>query len=131
MQSKLEERGPGWSGCASLPANIFLDKNGNFGVKPIDELKSLRSKELLSVTNKSITSVNRGLAKVQGDLLEVIVELEGKDAKKFGVSVLKSPDDREHTLIYYDAENKKLKADGSNLFFPIMPYIAASSHNSS
>ena len=45
--------------------------------------------------------------------MEVVVELESKVANKFGVSVLKSPDDREHTLIYYDAENKKLKADGS------------------
>jgi sucrose-6-phosphate hydrolase SacC (GH32 family) len=106
-------RGPGWSGNASLPANIFLDKNGNLGVKPIDELNSLRSKELLSMTNKSLASVNQELVKIQGDLLEVVVELESKVANKFGVSVLKSPDDREHTLIYYDAENKKLKADGS------------------
>lgn len=104
-------RGPGWSGNVSLPAHIFLDQKGNLGVKPIDELKSLRAQELLSVSNKSMAVVNRQLEKIKGDLLEIIIELESSDATKYGIKVLKSPDDKEETVIYYDALNKKLKAD--------------------
>jgi beta-fructofuranosidase len=104
-------RGPGWSGNASLPANIFLDKNGNLGVKPIDELKSLRDKELISISEKNISRVNQELSKIKGDLLEVVVEIDGKKATKYGVKLLKSANDQEGTLIYYDVESKKLKAD--------------------
>jgi beta-fructofuranosidase len=104
-------RGPGWAaGNVSLPTHIFLDKDGKLGVKPIEELKTLRKKELISFTNKSLAEANEALKNIGGDMLEIIVELES-DAAKYGVKMRKSPDGKEETLILHDAVNKKLRAD--------------------
>jgi len=102
--------GPGWSGNASFPAHIFLDKNGNLGVKPIEELKSLRKKQLISLSNQSLAEANQQLKDIKGDMLEIMVELES-DAGQYGIKIKKSPDGKEETVIMYDAINKKLKAD--------------------
>jgi sucrose-6-phosphate hydrolase SacC (GH32 family) len=104
--------GPGWSGNASLPAHIFLNKDGTLGVKPIEELQSLRKKELISVTNKSVSEVNQSLKNVQGDMLEIVLDLESK-SDKYGIKVRRSPDEKEQTVLFYDAVNKKLRADQS------------------
>lgn len=102
--------GPGWSGNASFPTHIFLNKQGNLGVKPVDELKTLRKKQLLSISNKSLEDANDKLKQVKGDMLEIVLEMESPD-NKFGIKVRKSPDEREETPILYDAVNKKLYAD--------------------
>ena len=103
--------GPGWAaGCASFPAHIFLDEKGELGVKPIEELSTLRKKQLISVENKSLADVNRQLSSVNGDMLEIVVEMESK-ANKFGIKVRKSPDGKEETFLAYDDVNKKLGAD--------------------
>jgi beta-fructofuranosidase len=105
--------GPGWAGCASLPEHIFLDGDGKLGVKPVEELKSLRSKELFSIKNASLPDVNRELKTIHEDLIEIILEVEVENAGKCGIKVLQSPDSREETSIYYDSANKKLKMDVS------------------
>jgi sucrose-6-phosphate hydrolase SacC (GH32 family) len=103
--------GPGWAaGCASFPANIFLDKNGDLGVKPIDELKTLRKKQLVSIADKSFEEANNILKTIKGDMLEVIVEMESP-AEKYGMEVRRSPDGEEETGFIYDAGKKKLFAD--------------------
>jgi sucrose-6-phosphate hydrolase SacC (GH32 family) len=103
--------GPGWAaGCASFPANIFLDKNGNLGVKPIDELKSLRKKELISLSNKTLQQANEAIKNINGDMLEIIVEMEAS-SEKYGIKVRRSPDNQEETGFIYDAKNQKLFAD--------------------
>ncbi len=105
-------RGPGWSGNASFPTHIFLDKNGKLGVKPIEELQSLRKTELISLSNKTLAEANAALKNVQGDMLEIVLDLES-GADKYGIKIRKSPDGKEETLILYDAINKKLKTDQS------------------
>jgi beta-fructofuranosidase len=102
--------GPGWSGNASFPTHIFLNEKGNLGVKPIDELQTLRKKELLSLSNETLVSANQKLSDVKGDMLEIILDIES-GADTFGIQIRRSPDEREKTLIMYDAKNKKLKAD--------------------
>jgi sucrose-6-phosphate hydrolase SacC (GH32 family) len=102
--------GPGWSGNASFPTHIFLNKDGTLGVKPIEELQSLRKKELVSLSNTTLSEANEALKNVQGDMLEIILEMESS-ADKFGIKIRKSPDDKEETVLLYDAVNKKLKAD--------------------
>ena len=103
-------RGPGWAGNVSLPTHIFLDKEEKLGVKPIEELKTLRKKELISFTNKSLAEANSMLNNVKGDMLEIVVDLES-DAGKYGIKIRQSPDAKEETLILHDAVNKKLRAD--------------------
>jgi sucrose-6-phosphate hydrolase SacC (GH32 family) len=102
--------GPGWSGNASFPTHIFLNSEGKLGVKPIEELQSLRNKELLSLSNKTLAEANEALKNVQGDMLEIVLDMEST-ADKYGIKIRKSPDDKEETILLYDAANKKLKAD--------------------
>lgn len=104
--------GAGWAfGCVSLPEHIFLDKDGKLGVKPIEELESLRAKELLSVTNENVSDVNSQLKNIHGDLMEIVLEMESTNANKYGIKVLKSAGNEEETPIFYDTVNKKLKMD--------------------
>lgn len=103
-------RGPGWAGNVSLPAHIFLAKDGDLGVKPIDELKALRKKELVSLSNKTLSETNEILKNIKGDMLEIILEMES-DAGKYGIKVRQSPDEKEETVLLYDAVNKKLRPD--------------------
>ena len=105
-------RGPGWSGNASFPAHIFLDKNGKLGVKPIEELQSLRKAKLISLSDKTLAEANEALKNVQGDMLEIVLDLESS-ADKYGIKIRKSPDGKEETVILYDSINKKLKTDQS------------------
>jgi beta-fructofuranosidase len=102
--------GPGWSGNASFPTHIFLNTEGKLGVKPIEELQSLRKKELVSFSNKTLSEANDALKNVQGDMLEIILDMEST-AGKYGIKIRKSPDDKEETIVLYDAANKKLRAD--------------------
>src|SRR4051812_13426864 len=103
-------RGPGWSGNASFPTHIFVNKDGKLGVKPIEELQTLRKKKLVSLSDKTLTEANEVLKNVKGDMLEIVLDMES-GANKYGIKIRKSPDDKEETVIIYDAINKKLKAD--------------------
>jgi len=105
-------RGPGWSGNASFPTHIFLDKNGKLGVKPIEELQSLRKTELISLKDQTLLEANEKLKNIQGDMLEIVLDVES-NANKYGIKIRKSPDGKEETIILYDAVNKKLKTDQS------------------
>jgi len=103
-------RGPGWSGNASFPTHIFLNKDGKLGVKPIEELQTLRKKELISLSDKTVAEANEALKNIQSDMIEIVLDMESS-GNKYGIKIRKSPDDREETLILYDAVNKKLRAD--------------------
>jgi beta-fructofuranosidase len=105
--------GPGWANCASFPMNIFLNEKGELGVKPINELNSLRKKQLLNLKNTNLAGVNRALKKINGDMLEIEVEMQSK-SDKFGILVRKSPGNEEKTLIFYDAAAKQLGSDLTN-----------------
>lgn len=102
--------GPGWAGCASFPSHIFLDKNGNLGVKPIEELSSIRKKKLINISNKPLAQVNEQLEKVSGDMLEIVLDMKS-NADKYGIKLRKSPNGKEETLVLYDNVNKKLATD--------------------
>lgn len=104
--------GPGWANSASFPSHIFLDKSGNLGVKPIEELSTLRKKQLLSVSNKNLSQVNSRLKNVKGDMLEIILDMRS-GAGKYGLKFRKSIDGREETVILYDDQHKKLLTDKS------------------
>lgn len=105
--------GAGWSGTCGFPSNIFLDENGKLGVKPIEELNSLRVEQLYSAENKTFNQVNSELKEVKGNMLEIYVEMDSKDADKFGIKVLKDPSGQEESLFYYDSINKKLLKDNT------------------
>ena len=101
----------GWSGTMSLPRGLSLGKDGMLRMNVPKEIENLRynpkRKENFTVNADS----ELALADIGGNSVELIMEMQGKDAKQFGVKVCCSPDGKEQTLIYYDATEKKLKID--------------------
>jgi len=103
----------GWAHNAGLPVVVGLDKSGELLVEPIRELMSLREKELINLKDKTLEETNYLIKEkdVKGDMLEIILELEAINAKKFGIKVRCSPGGEEETFIFYDSEKKILGVD--------------------
>lgn len=105
--------GTGWAGTCGFPSHIFLDEEGKLGVKPVEELASLRKSSLLSIENVSVEEARSAVAGISGDLLEIELEIDLADATRAGLAVRQSPDGREETLLYHDTETGKLLGDTS------------------
>lgn len=92
----------GWSGVMSLPRILSLSADNMLRFKPVPELKQLRGKHWhvkdFSVPPTSFTQ----LKKMQGDCLEIKVELILGEATEVGIGVRCAPDGTEQTLIRYD-----------------------------
>ncbi|MHC4250433.1 MAG: GH32 C-terminal domain-containing protein, partial [Planctomycetota bacterium] len=89
----------------------WLADDGTLRMRVPEEIEALRydarHMDGLTVAADSETE----LEDVRGDSLELAIEMDAPGAKRFGVKVLCSPEDDEETLLFYDAEEKKLKVD--------------------
>ncbi|HRO45872.1 glycoside hydrolase family 32 protein [Agriterribacter sp.] len=103
----------GWNGIYGLPRSLWVNKDGGLGMKPVEELKSLRinAKERRNITLAANTETT--LYEQNNDLLEMEVTFQAGTAKQAGVVVGRSADGKEETVIYYDAAEKKLKLDAT------------------
>lgn len=101
----------GWSGTFSLPRVLALGEDGMLRMWPPEELNILRynPKKWLYLTVEADGELP--LKEASGDSLELAIEMMPDGAKQFGVKVCTSPDGQEETLVYYDANDKKLKID--------------------
>lgn len=101
----------GWNGIYGLPRSLWANKDGSLGMKPVEEMKSLRTNE------KSRKNINLSgtttLYDKTNDLLELEVTIQPGQAKQTGVVIGRSADGKEETVIYYDAAEKKLKVDAT------------------
>ncbi len=110
-RSEQAQHNAGWAHNAGLPLSLTLRENNQLGIEPIEELQDLRMKQVASFENKKISKANKLLSDVQGDLLEVILEVENHNASEFGIKVRRSENGEEETLIYYDYENSMYSID--------------------
>ncbi|WP_370872456.1 GH32 C-terminal domain-containing protein [Paenibacillus zeirhizosphaerae] len=101
----------GWAHNGGLPLSVYLRDDGRLGIEPIEELQSLRGEKRLSLRNKSLAETNVRLREVQGDMLEIQLEIEPGSARQFGIKVRCTPDGKEETLLYYDAIQSMLLVD--------------------
>lgn len=103
----------GWNGIYGLPRSLWVNKDGGLGMKPVEELKSLRinAKERKNITIAANTETT--LYEQNNELLEMEVTFQVGTAKQAGVVVGRSADGKEETVIYYDAAEKKLKLDAT------------------
>ncbi|EES73881.1 glycosyl hydrolase family 32 [Paenibacillus sp. oral taxon 786 str. D14] len=108
--SELEYQS-GWAHNAGLPLSVYLREDGRLGIEPIQELESLRGAKRLSIRDKSLAEANVLLRDVQGDILEIQVELEPVRASQLGIKVRCTPDGEEETLLYYDFNEARLLVD--------------------
>ncbi|WYU47480.1 GH32 C-terminal domain-containing protein [Paenibacillus sp. FSL K6-0108] len=108
--SELEYQS-GWAHNGGLPLSVYLRDDGRLGIEPIEELQSLRGAKRLSLRDKSLAEVNMLLGDVQGDMLEIQLEMEPDSAKQLGIKVRCTPDNEEETLLYYDWNQSMLLVD--------------------
>ncbi len=126
MQERLPGRGPremaarrDWSNAVSLPRVVTLAEDGLLRFAPIEELRSLRG-DHSQLTNLNITPERfELLPRIEGKCLEIIAEIEPRDATQCGLTVLCSPDGQEKTTIVYDAAREVIALKGIEQAFSL------------
>ncbi|WP_255570250.1 GH32 C-terminal domain-containing protein [Cohnella sp. CFH 77786] len=101
----------GWAHNLALPIALSLDNNDKLKVEPIQELQSLRRNKIVDFKNKKLASANAHIQNVKGDMLEIMMEIDPGNAKKFGLKVRRSEKGEEETLLYYDKTNQTFNVD--------------------
>ncbi|WDZ54626.1 GH32 C-terminal domain-containing protein [Paenibacillus polymyxa] len=101
----------GWAHNLSLPVSLNLDKHDKLHIEPIKELQSLRGKKWVDFSDKDLKSANQLIQNVKGDMLEIVMEIDPREAQKFGLKVRRSEKGQEETLIYYDKKNGTFNVD--------------------
>jgi fructan beta-fructosidase len=111
-RSEQDHYDAGWAHNAGLPLQIFLNNQGDLGVKPIKETQSLRQKKLLELKNSSLAKANAALQSIKGDELEIEMELSVPQTKT-ELCVRCSPDGHEATLLGFDPKTSLVLIDRS------------------
>ncbi len=101
----------GWSGTMTLPRVLSLARDGTLLIKPVDELKQLRTNGRKHTSIKVADGMSFRLDDVAGDCLELDLIINPGEAKRFGLKVRCSPDGREETVICYESGKKQLQID--------------------
>ncbi|MEJ7653533.1 MAG: glycoside hydrolase family 32 protein [Chloroflexia bacterium] len=101
----------GWAGVMSLPRVLSLRPDGALAARPAPELAVLRGRRT-SVDNLQVAAdTNVSLRHVQGDCIEILARFDLGDAERCGLSVRRSPDGEEETIIGYDRAEGALYLD--------------------
>jgi beta-fructofuranosidase len=104
------QRAAGWAGVQSLPRVVSLRPDGALGMEPLPELAALRGRHR-RFADLALSPADTVLSDVEGDCLELIVELEVGDAREVGLAVRVSPGGEEETRILYEAGAGRLTVD--------------------
>ena len=108
------EEAKGWSGVYGLPRSLWLGEDGTLRMRPVKELEMLRCDEKTWSDITIADGDTKTLDGVVGDSCELEVTIDSATAKQFGVKVRASVGGEEETLLYYDAEAKKLCFDSTH-----------------
>ncbi|MCM8711843.1 glycoside hydrolase family 32 protein [Clostridium sp. SYSU_GA19001] len=102
------EKNHQWAGAITLPRELKL-VSGKLYQLPVEEMKNYRANQ---VSYKHITVKNQStLAGVEGQNIELELEIDALDASKFGLKILK--DEENETVMYYDKTEGKFVFDRS------------------
>jgi beta-fructofuranosidase len=93
----------GWSGVMSLPRVLSLGRDGHVCMQPAQELATLRAEHARSTMIDVPDGQLVVIPEVNGDTLELIVEMVPAHDGCCSIVVRRSPDGAEHTQITYDA----------------------------
>jgi len=112
-RSAQDEWASGWAHNAGLPVTLAIGPDDDLRLAPIDEVERLRQDLLLDVADVTPAAAAARLAGIEGDLLEVDLELApapGNGARR-GLVVRKTSDDAEHTDLVVDAARQRFEVD--------------------
>jgi len=101
----------GWASVMTLPRVLSLSENGSLCIEPVPELKKLRTKHHHQETTRLHADTEIEIKGINGDCLEIQVEMDPRGATEFGVKVRRSPDGEEETAIAYLPSDGFLKID--------------------
>ena len=108
MRTQEAERASGWSGVMTVPRTLSLAEDNSLVIEPAPELEALRQNhrhhENLHLTADSELALND----VQGDCLELAVEVDAVADGAFGIKVRCSPEGEEQTAIVCNPSAKTL-----------------------
>jgi len=100
----------GWSHGGGLPVSLYIREDGQLGIEPIEEMQLLRGRKLLSA-NDHLAGMNNRLKSIQGDMLEIRVRFEEASAQSYGLSLRRTPDGEEETIILYNRQEGRLEVN--------------------
>jgi beta-fructofuranosidase len=103
----------GWSGVYGLPRSLWLGEDGTLRMRPVRELHRLRGVELSWTDLTLPAGGTKRLEGVVGDSCELEITIHPAAARRVGVKVRTSPGGEEETLLFYDADTKKLCFDST------------------
>ncbi|MDT8719207.1 glycoside hydrolase family 32 protein [Clostridium sp. 19966] len=108
MNMPSNEKGHGWAGAMTLPRELKINNNKLYQL-PVEEIKEYRvnNVEYKEVAvKKSLT-----LDKVEGQNIELELEIDALKSNIFGIKVLK--DEEHETVMYYQKDQGKFIFDRS------------------
>ena len=100
----------GWASCLTLPREISLDDAGELNVKPAEEMKQLRRSMLLDDI-VDLGADERTVLAVSGDCLEISLNINQADCRRFGIQFRRTPDGGQFTELRYDYATHTLRLD--------------------
>ncbi|MFC7322438.1 GH32 C-terminal domain-containing protein [Halobacillus campisalis] len=114
-RSEQQHYDAGWAHNAGLPLSLSLQDNNELGIEPIKEIDSLRGEQLASFKNKSIPKANEILENVEGDTLEIELEIKADTADEYGIQVRRTADGEEQVGVYYDENLQQFGVDATKM----------------
>ncbi|MFD2672564.1 GH32 C-terminal domain-containing protein [Marinicrinis sediminis] len=100
-----QEHDAGWAHNGGLPVELFLHPDDTLGVRPIDELHSLRSSLVVDLAEVSLQEAREALQAVRGDVMEIRLEVPRAEVEELSLYVRQSPKHEEETRLFYRAED--------------------------
>ncbi len=114
QRGAAEQGASGWAHTVGLARRIFLNDEGtDLMMEPIEALHSLEGKVLIDEKDISLEAANQALANVKEDMLYIRLEVNVKDAKTFGIDLLKGGK-WDATTYTYDVENELIQGRTEN-----------------
>ena len=112
-RSRTAQLSAGWAGVMSLPRVLALGRDDTLLIEPAEELQILRR----NYRRREGVSLSDGaevrLEGIDGDCLELTLDVDDPSGRKFGVMVRCSPDSEEQTVILFDGDAGTLQVDTS------------------
>jgi beta-fructofuranosidase len=110
-RSTQAQAAAGWAGVMSLPRILTLQANGELGVEPASEVKTLRGRSHKIKSQPIKPDGPLLLQQLSGDCVEILADFDLGNAKQVGLRVRSTADGSEQTLVGYDRETSTIFCD--------------------
>lgn len=103
----------GWAHGAGLPLELTLGDDNTLRISPLKALEKLRQPLTVDLKNTNVQEANLVLQDFVGDMYEIEMVIDAREATKFGIELRRSPNGEETTIMYYDTSDHSLNVDRS------------------